>query len=210
MSNKDTDSIANDLRDLQVDSLSSVTARFLRRYWGQHQGLVRPRLRGHDRPGASAREGHVANSALRSAVERLEQGKHPDIPDRSGLWRTLAKYAARQAGRVVKRWRGHPDAISLSTTNSAGSSRSSSARAAAAQERDRLIDAIRACKPPPFAHPSSEKLVQLAHLLSDGHGIPEIAQRLEVGRCTVYRWINLARKISDKHGLARDSCESAP
>jgi hypothetical protein len=210
MTTNEADSVTRDLRELRAGS-QSATTRIVGRYWGRLQGLVRPRLRWYGRPAVSVNEEDVANAALQSVVQRLKLGKYPDIVDQDGLWRMLAKFAVRKAGRVVERWKGHPAAISLSATNSrAGSSRSPSARVATAEERDRLIDAIRAYQPPRAAQPSSEKLVQLAHLLSEGHDIPEIARRLEVGRCTVYRWMKLVRKIGENQGLARQSSESAP
>jgi ECF sigma factor len=210
MTKNDTDSVTGDLRDLRAGS-QSATARIVRRYWGRLQGLVRPRLRWHGRPAISVDEEDVANATLNSVVKRLEQGKYPDIVDQDGLWRMLAKFAVRKASRVVKKWKGRPAAQSLSKTNMrAGSSRSPSSLVATAEERDRLIDAINAYQPPRSAHPSGEQLAQLAQFLSDGHDIPEIAERLDVARCTVYRWINLVRKIGEQPGLVRQSRESAP
>jgi hypothetical protein len=210
MTNNDADSVTSDLRDLRAGR-QSATARIVRRYWGRLQGLVRPRLRWYGRPAISVNEEDVANATLHSVVKRLKQGKYPDIIDEDGLWRMLARYAVRKAARVVKKWKGHPAGQPLSATASrAGSSRSPSSRVATAEERDRLVDAIKAYQPAPAAHPSSDQLIQLAHLLSDGHDIPEIADRLDVARGTVYRWINLIRKIGEQPGLARQNRDSAP
>jgi ECF sigma factor len=210
MTTDETDSVTRDLQDLRAGS-QSATARIVRRYWGRLQGLVRPRLRWYGRPAISVDEEDVAHAALHSVVKRLKLGKYPGIVDQDGLWRMLAKYAVRKAARVVKKWKGHPTAQPFSTMNSrAASSRSPSSRVATIDERDRLIDAIKAYQPPRSAQPSSEKLIQLAHLLSEGHDIPEIAQRLEVGRCTIYRWIDLVGKIGEKRGIARQNSESAP
>jgi hypothetical protein len=210
MTTDETDSVTRDLQDLRAGS-QSATARIVRRYWGRLQGLVRPRLRWYGRPAVSVDEEDVANATLHSVAKRLKQGKYPDIVDRDGLWRMLAKYALRKAGRVVKKWKGHPTAQPFSTMNSvAGSSRSPSSRVATIDERDRLIDAIKAYQPPRSTQPSSEKLIRLTQLLSEGHDIPEIAQRLEVGRCTIYRWIDLIGKIGERRGIARQNGESAP
>ena len=59
----------------------------------------------------------------------------------------------------------------------------------------RLRDAVRAYRPPNSEHPSGEELVVLLQLIAEGHGIPEIAERLGVARSTIYRWINLVKKI---------------
>ena len=116
MSNEHRDSVTRDLRDLPMDDESSTTARFLRRYWGQVQGLVRPRLQGDGGAAASGGQNGVAHAAPRSIVEPLERGKYPGIAGRDGLWRMLAKYAAQRAGRIVKKWNGHAAAGPLSKT----------------------------------------------------------------------------------------------
>ncbi len=144
-------------------------------------------------------------------MNRIEQGKYRDIVDHDGLWRMLAKFAVRKAGRLVKKWQGHPSVQSLSAASRfLDQSRSPSSRAATAEARDRLIDAIKAYEPPRSGHPSNEQLIQLAHFLSEGHDIPEIARRLEVAHCTVYRWIDLVRKIGEQQGIVRPSGGSAP
>jgi ECF sigma factor len=210
MTNNDAEAVTKDLQDLRVGS-HSATGRIVQRYLGRLQGLVRPRVRWYGRPAISVDEEDVANAALNSVVKRLEQGKYPDIVDHDGLWRMLAKCAVRKAGRLVKKWKGHPSVHSLSATNSfIDPSRSPSSRVTTTEARDRLIDAIKAYQPPRSGHPSSEQLIQLAHYLSDGHDIPEIARRLEVARCTVYRWIDLVRKIGEQKGIARQTGGSAP
>jgi ECF sigma factor len=210
MTRDETDSVAKDLRDLRAGS-QSATRRIVQRYWGRLQRLVRPRLRWYGRPAVSVNEEDVANAALHSVVKRLNEGKYPGIVDHDGLWRMLAKFAVQKAARVVKKWKGHPAAQALSRTNGyTAASRSPSSQLATADERDRLIDAIKAYQPPRSTQPTSEKLIKLAHLLSEGHDIPEIAQRLDVGRCTIYRWIDLVGKIGEKREVARQSGESAP
>jgi len=210
MTKNDADSVTRDLHDLRAGS-QSATGRIVQRYWGRLQGLVRPRVRWYGRPAVSVDEEDVASAAMTSVVRRLEQGKYPDIVDQDGLWRMLAKFAVRKASRVVKQWKGHASVQSLSATNSfADPSRSPSSRGAAAEERDQLIAAIKAYQPPKSGHPSNEQLIQLAQLLSEDHDIPEIAMRLEVARCTIYRWIDLVRKIGEQQGIARQGGGSAP
>jgi ECF sigma factor len=210
MTKSDVDSVTGDLQKLRAGSQSS-TGRIVQRYWGRLQRLVQPRVRWYGRPAVSVDEDDVANAALNSVIDRLQGGKYPGVVDQDSLWRMLAKFAVRKAGRLVKKWNGHPPTQSLSATNSfPDSSRSPSSRVATAEEKERLIDAIRAFQPPRFGHPSSEELAQLVHLLAEDHDIPEIAKRLDVARCTIYRWIGLVRKIGEQQGIARQSVESAP
>jgi ECF sigma factor len=210
MTKNDADSVMRDLQDLRAGS-QSATGRIVLRYWERLQGLVRPRVRWFGRPAISVDEEDVANAALNSVVKRLGQGKYPDIVDHDGLWRMLATFAIRKAGRLVKKWQGHPSVESLSATNGfLDPSRSPSSRVATAEASDRLISAITGYQPSKSGRPSSEQLIRLAQLLSDGHDIPEIARRLEVARCTVYRWIELVRKIGEQQGIARQSGGSAP
>jgi hypothetical protein len=210
MTTNDADSVTRDLQALRGGSQSAV-GRIVQRYWGRLQGLVRPRVRWYGRPAISVDEEDVASAALNSVVKRLVRGKYPDIVDQDGLWRMLAKFAVRKAGRVVRKWKGHPSVQPLSATNGfADPTRSPSSRVAAADATDRLMDAIRAYQPPRSGHPSCEQLLQLAHFLGEGHDIPEIAKRLEVARCTVYRWIELVGKIGEQRGIATRSGQSAP
>ena len=210
MTKNDADSVMRDLQDLRAGS-QSATGRIVLRYWERLQGLVRPRVRWFGRPAISVDEEDVANAALNSVVKRIGLGKYPDIVDHDSLWRMLAKFAVRKAGRLVMKWQGHPSVQSLSATNSfPDPSRSPSSRAATAEARDRLVTAIIDYQPSKSGRPSSEQLIHLAQLLSDGHDIPEIARRLEVARCTVYRWIELVRKIGEQQGIARQSGGPAP
>jgi hypothetical protein len=210
MTTNDADSVTRDLQDLRAGS-QSATGRIVQRYWRRLQGLVGPRVRWYGRPAISVDEEDVANAALNSVVKRLKQGRYPEIVDQDGLWRMLAKFAVRKASRLVKKWQGQPSVQALSATHGfADSSRSPSSRVATAEERDRLIGALKAYQPPRSGHPSSEQLIQLAHLISEGHDIPEIAKQLEVARCTVYRWIDLVRKIGEQQGIARQRGGSAP
>jgi hypothetical protein len=210
MTKNDADSVRRDLQDLRAGS-QSATGRVVQRYWGRLQRLVRPRVRWYGRPAVSVDEDDVANDALNSVINRLQRGRYRGIVNQDGLWRMLAIFAVRRAGRLVKKWNGHPPVQSLSATNSfADPSRLPSSRVVAAEEKERLIDAINAFQPPRSGHPSSEELVRLVHLLAEDHDIPEIAKRLDVARCTIYRWIGLVRKIGEQQGIARQSVESAP
>ncbi len=168
-------------------------------------------MRWYGRSAASVDEEDVANAALNSVIRRLEKGKYPEIVNRDGLWRLLARFALRKAGRVVQKWNGRPSVHALSATNSfPGFSRSPSSRVAAAEEKERLIEAIEAFQPPRSGHPSNAELAELVHLLAADHDIPEIAKRLDVARCTIYRWIALVRKISEQQGFERQSGRPAP
>jgi ECF sigma factor len=210
MTKNDADSVMRDLQNLRVGS-QSATGRIVQRYLGRLEGLVWPRVRWYGRPAISVDEADVADAALSRVETRPGQGKYPDIADHDRLWRMLAKFAMRKAGRLVKKWQKHPSVQSLSATNSLlDPSRSPSSRVATAEARERLIDAIKAYQSPRSEHPSSEQLIQLAHYLSDGHDIPEIARRLEVARCTIFRWINLVKKIGEHQGIARQSVGPAP
>jgi hypothetical protein len=210
MTMNETDSVAQDLKNLRAGS-PSATGRLVHRYWGRLQGLVRPRLRWYGRPAVSVDEEDVANAALNSVILRLGRGKYPEIEDRDGLWRLLAHVAMRKASRLVKRWQKRPAVQPISALSGVvDSSQSPSSRAASAEDERRLIDALRAYQPPRSQHPQGEELVQLVQLLKDGHEIPAIADRLGVARCTVYRWLGLVGRIGAEREIVIQIDESAP
>ena len=178
-------------------------------WWQRARSLYHPTRHFFGRPPRSLIRSASALRPCRAGICAFERGS--SIVVHGGLWRMLAKFAVRKAGRLVKKWQGHPSVESLSATNGfLDSSRSPSSRMATADARDRLIDAISGYQPPRSGRPSSEQLIQLAHYLSEGYDIPEIARRLEVARCTVYRWIELVRKIGEQQGIARQSDGPAP
>jgi transposase len=50
----------------------------------------------------------------------------------------------------------------------------------------------------------------LARLLAEGYDVPEIANRFDVARCTVYRWWRLVKKIGAGLGIVIEDGGSAP
>jgi hypothetical protein len=189
----------------------SATGRFVGRYWDRLQGLVRKRIRWYGRPAVSVDEEDVANAALHSVVIRLRRGGYPDIVDHDGLWRLLARVATRKAGRIVERWQKRPPARPLSSWGQpVDSAPSPSSREASAEDMRRLIDALRAYQPAKSKHPQGEELVELVRLIGDDHEFSEIADRLGVARCTVYRWLDLVRRIGAEQGIVIHVDESAP
>jgi hypothetical protein len=168
-------------------------------------------VRWYARPAVSVDEEDVANAALHSVIGRLRRGKYPEIAHHDSLWRLLARVATRKAGRLVERWKTRPAVRSISAEfDPVDSSRSPSSRAALAELEQRLIDALRAYRPPRSRRPQGEELVQLVRLRFDGHDIPEIADRLGVARCTIYRWLELVEQIGEERGIMRQIDESAP
>ncbi len=153
----------------------------------------------------------MANAAMNSVIIRLRRGKYPEIVDNDGLWRLVARIATRKAGRLVERWQKRPAVRCISSISDAvDPTRSPISRAASAEDEMRLIDALRAYQPPKSRHPQGEELVRLVNLLADGHDFPEIAARLGVARCTVYRWLGLVRRIAADRGIVIQIDESAP
>ena len=129
----------------------------------------------------------------------------------TNLTRLLARIATRKAGRLVEKWRKRPAERALSSPSEvADPVRSPSSRAAFADDVERLLDALRAYQPARSRHPQGEELVQLVRLLADGHDFPEIADRLDVARCTVYRWLSLVRQIGANEGILIQIDEPAP
>jgi ECF sigma factor len=203
-------SVARDLEGLRAGS-SSATGRVVRRYWARLQGLVRPRVRWYGRAAVSVDEEDVANAALNSVIIRLRRRKYPEIVDHDGLWRLLARVATRKAGRLVQQWQKRPAAAPISSlAGAADSSRSPASRVASAEDEQRLLCALRAYQPPRSQHPRGEELVELVRLFADGHEFPEIANRLGVARCTVYRWLGLVRRIGAEQGIVIQIDEPAP
>jgi hypothetical protein len=201
MTDSDRGSITKDLDALRAGT-QSATGRVVRTYGARLRGLVRARVRWYGRAPVSADEEDVANAALNSVVIRLRRGEYPGVVDRVGFWRLLARFAVRKAGRIARRWKGQPRARPLSSTmGAADPGRSPSSLVASVEETERLLDALRAYRPPKSQHPSGDELVRLVGLLAEGHDIPGIAGRLGVARCTVYRWIDLVRKIGHQAGI---------
>jgi DNA-directed RNA polymerase specialized sigma24 family protein len=202
-------SVAKELEGVRAGS-ESATGRLVHRYWGRLQWLVHGRVRWYGRPAVSVDQEDVANAALNSVIVHLRRGKYPDLVDHDGLWRLLARFATRKAGRLVRRWQRQPAVRPISTsTDPADSSRTPSARVASAEDLERLMNALRAYQPPRSQHPQGEELVQLVSLFADGHDFSEIADRLGVARCTAYRWLGLVRRIGAEQGIVIQIDESA-
>jgi hypothetical protein len=159
----------------------------------------------------SVDEDDVANAALNSVIGRVRDGNDAGITDREGFWRMLALVATRKAGRVVKRWHRRPRARAASSLGEFGGfSASISGIAASREECERLIAAVRAYQPAGSEHARGEELAELVLMLRDGYDIPQIAERLKVARCTVYRWIQITRRVGEKFGIAMQTGEPAP
>ncbi len=205
----DAGSVARELEDLRAGR-DSATGRFVHRYWVRLGGLVRGRVRWYGRPAVSVDEEDVANAALHSVIIRLRRGKYPDLVDHDGVWRLLARFATRKAGRLVRQWQKRSAVRRISTsTDAMDPGRSPSARAASVEDLERLMNALQAYQPPRSQHPRGEELVQLVRLFADGHDFPEIADRLGVARCTAYRWLGLVKRIGGERGIVIQIDESA-
>lgn len=202
-------SITKDLDGLRRGD-ESATSRVVKKYGARLRGLVRPRVRWYGRTAASADEDDVANDALNSLIARLRCGQYPGVVEREGFWRLLARFAVWKAGRLASRCRVRPRTRGLSAIDGvADPRRSPSSRAGDVEEAARLLDAVRAYRPSNSERPSGDELVVLLQLMSEGHDIPEIAGRLGVARCTIYRWINLVKKIAGQEGVMRQIERSA-
>jgi hypothetical protein len=159
----------------------------------------------------SVDEDDVANAALNSVIGRVRDGNDKGITDRDGFWRMLALVATRKAGRVVKLWHRRPRARAASSLGELGGfSASITGIAASREEYDLLVAAVRAHQPAGSEYARGEELAELVRMLRDGYDIPQIAERLKVARCTVYRWIQIIKKIGEKIGIAIQTGEHAP
>lgn len=85
----------------QVQAGNSAAVRPLwEKYFQRLVGLVRKRLR--DAPRRAADEEDVALSAFDSVCRNAEAGRFPDLTGRDSLWRLLAAFTLRKAGRYLR------------------------------------------------------------------------------------------------------------
>ena len=137
---------------------------------------------------------------------------------RAGNPQATAKMARRYWGSLVAllrprvRWYGRrPRARAASSLGEFSAlSASISGIAASREEWERLIAAVKAYQPAGSEYARGAELAELVRMLRDGYDIPQIAERLTVARCTVYRWIQIIRKIGEKIGIAIQTGEPAP
>jgi hypothetical protein len=85
-----------------------------------------------------------------------------------------------------------------------------STKAAAREDVARLLEAVKAYRSPKSERATSDHLAELVRLIGEGYDIPEIADRLNVARCTVYRWTTLVKKIAESERIVLQTAESAP
>lgn len=160
--------------------------------------LARDRLCGV--PQRSADEEDVALSALDSFCRAAEAGRFPDLADREGLWRLLARMTARKVTDLVRhegrqgRGGGHvvgesafPAADSTwgepGLGRLAGSDPSPEIAAIVAEETQRLLGEL------------EPELQRIALAKMEGYTNPEIAVRLQISVRTVERRLHLIRRI---------------
>jgi DNA-directed RNA polymerase specialized sigma24 family protein len=195
MSSNGPGSITQDIHDSRSGS-QSATDRLVQRHWERLRRLIRPRLR-YLGAAVVVDEDDVANVALYSLIRRLQDGEYLDVIDRDGFWRILALIAVHRASRAAARGRGRPVFHSLSAADEiAAPSRSPSSIAANVELAELIIRALEDYEPRRHRGPRGEDLVLLVRLRAEGHDIEEIADRLGVARCTVYRWIKLVEEIA--------------
>jgi DNA-directed RNA polymerase specialized sigma24 family protein len=203
MSSNGPGSTTQDLHDLRSGS-QSATGRIVGQHWERLRELIRSRFHGYGRPAVFVDEDEVANAALYSLIIHLQDGEYLDVIDHNGFWRILAVFAMRRASRTAARERRRPDFYPLSVADKiAAPSRSPSSDVANAELAELTIRDLKGYKPRKHPRPRGEDLVLLVRLRAEGHDIEEIADRLGVARCTVFRWIKLAREIAQKRTIVR-------
>lgn len=164
------------------------------RYFRRLVGLARQRLRDASRRAAD--EEDVALSAFDSFCRHAEGGRFPDLADRDSLWRLLAAFTVRKAGRHL-RDAGRLKRGGVATADAGGGLDEVLGRepdpglaAELAEECDRLLTAL-----------GDDTLRQVALLRMDGHSVEEVAAQLGCAPRSVKRKLGLIRDIWEREAV---------
>jgi DNA-directed RNA polymerase specialized sigma24 family protein len=164
------------------------------RYFRRLVGLARQRLK--DAPRRAADEEDVALSAFDSFCRHAESGRFPDLADRDSLWRLLAAFTVRKAGRLLRaadrlKRGGGAAAVEPAAALDAVLDREPDPGLAAelAEECDRLLNAL-----------GDATLRRVALLRMDGHSVEEVAAQLGCAPRSVKRKLGLIREIWEREG----------
>lgn len=162
------------------------------RYFRRLVGLARQRLR--DAPRRAADEEDVALSAFDSFCRHAEGGRFPDLADRDGLWRLLAAFTLRKAGRHLraagrlKRGGGAAVAAPAETLDQVlGREPDPALAAELAEECGRLLAAL-----------GDPALRRVALLRMDGHSVEEVAKAIGCAPRSVKRKLGVIRDIWER------------
>jgi RNA polymerase sigma factor (sigma-70 family) len=169
------------------------------RYFQRMLGLARRRLR-RGRPGAADAE-DVALSAFNSLCRRAAAGRFSALVDRDSLWRLLAVLIFRKASNLLRdegraKRGGRAAQVSGPADSDCGAndlerllSREPTPEHAAvlAEECDRLLRLL-----------GDRELERVAVRKMEGHTNEEIAQQLDYSLRSVYRKLNIIRKLWEK------------
>jgi DNA-directed RNA polymerase specialized sigma24 family protein len=165
-----------------------------RRYFHRLVGLARGKLR--DAPRRAADEEDVALSAFDSFCRGAEQGQFPDLADRESLWAVLVTLTARKAFRLMRdqqrQKRGGPGSGAIFTENAAweevlGREPSPDLAAEMAETYQRLLERL----------PDAD-LRSVAVWKMEGHGVEEMARRLNCSPRSIKRKAQLIRTLWEK------------
>ena len=88
-------SVSRWLAELRTPERSTAQQELWNRYFQRLVGLARKRL--GDTPRRAMDEEDVALSTLNSFFDDIQQGRYPDLGERTGLWTLLASITARKA-----------------------------------------------------------------------------------------------------------------
>jgi DNA-directed RNA polymerase specialized sigma24 family protein len=158
------------------------------KYFHRLVGLARKRLR--DAPRRAANEEDVALSAFDSFCRNAKAGRFPDLTDRDGLWRMLAKFTLRKAAHHVrdagrlKRGGGVKTDDSNVFDEVLAREPDPALAAEVADECDRLLAALQ-----------DPELQQIALLRMDGLSVAEVAAQTGYAPRSVKRKLQLIRGI---------------
>jgi DNA-directed RNA polymerase specialized sigma24 family protein len=184
------------------------------RYFARLVGLARVRLLASRRPGTVVDEEDVALSAFANFVELAAKGRFPKLDSRDDLWRLLVVITARKAAGRWRSWKRREgrqvvfDEQALFGVESneefaglgqvIGAEPTADFAAQLTEEFERLIDAL---KEKDREKDREKCLAQIALMRMEGYTALEIADRVGCARETVFRRIDLIKKIWIEAGL---------
>ncbi|MGF1581895.1 MAG: ECF-type sigma factor [Gemmataceae bacterium] len=182
---------------LMPDGGQQAVQQLWEKYFKRLVGLVRAKLQNF--PRQIADEEDLALSAFDSFCRGLEQGRFPQMADRTNLWSLLVTITARKVLNLkrdqqrLKRGGGNTsdgldDAIELE--NVLGEEPSPDFAAEVAEECQRLLDLL-----------GDEDLRRVTLWKMEGFTNKEIAQKLPCSPRTVERKLDLIRGIWEKKGV---------
>ena len=167
------------------------------RYFPRLMRLARRRLEGS--PRRAADEEDVVLSAFNSFCQRVEQGRFPQLEDRTDLWRLLAVITSRKALKLAE--------ANRRVKRGGGQVRGESVFLGAAEEQAGIHGVADEQPTPDFAVQMAEeirrlldrlddpKLCEMALLKLEGYSNEEIAERLQCALRTVERRLRGIRAI---------------